>query len=159
MTCDECGFEGEDRGPEELIASMRHGPADLVGALPDDGLTTRPKPDVWSPIEYAGHVGDVFDWYLERIVRMIEEERPQLTAVHWADETPRRGHDTRPVEDVLVGADTAMRRFALRLEMLEPEQWIRVGIGSEGDERTVLDIARRAAHELQHHVMDIRRQT
>ena len=157
-TCDECGFEWEALGPEELIDALRAGSAELSTALPDEAVTKRPADDVWSPIEYAGHLADVFDWYLERIVRMIEEDRPQLTAVRWSEETPRRRHHERPVEDVLVDADTAMRRLALRLELLDAKQWLDVGIGSDGDERTVLDIARRAVHELRHHVMDIRRQ-
>ena len=40
---------------------------------------------------------------------------------------------------------------------LTPAQWDRVAIGSEGDERTVLALARRAAHETRHHAGDVRR--
>jgi hypothetical protein len=44
------------------------------------------------------------------------------------------------------------------LRDLDDAAWGRVGIGSEGDERTVLVLARRAAHEVVHHLMDVERQ-
>jgi hypothetical protein len=44
-----------------------------------------------------------------------------------------------------------------RLERLDADAWSRVAIGSDAGARTVLDLARRAAHEAHHHALDIRR--
>jgi hypothetical protein len=49
------------------------------------------------------------------------------------------------------------RVLIARVTPLDTDQWARVAIGSDGDERTVLTLARRAAHEAHHHALDIRR--
>ncbi len=56
---------------------------------------------------------------------------------------------------VLTALDVGVAAVAERLGELDDDQWIRIGIGSEGDERTVTDLARRLAHELRHHLLDM----
>jgi hypothetical protein len=124
---------------------------------PDVVLRTRPEPTVWSALEYAAHTRDVFTFYDERIARVIAEDRPQLVGVDFdalADE--RRYNDEDPA--VVAAAMTAVATaLADRLDALSDDDWARAGIGSEGDERTVLTMARRAAHDGSHHMLDIGR--
>lgn len=63
--CPECGFDAAtaatDVAGRLLDATSRW---DVV--LRRDGIRQRPATDVWSPLEYACHVRDVFVLYLER---------------------------------------------------------------------------------------------
>ena len=55
-----------------------------VLARPDAAV--RPRPDVWSPLEYACHVRDVFRLYDERLALMLAEDHPRFA--NWdQDET------------------------------------------------------------------------
>ena len=62
--------------------------------------------------------------------------------------------DPEAVATALAGAAGAL---ADRVDGLDADKWTRVGIGSDGDERTVLVLVRRAVHEGQHHLLDIGR--
>ena len=58
--CDDCGFDASvfdasQTGPAVRDLSERWR---VVLARPDVGV--RPRPDVWSPLEYGCHVRDVF---------------------------------------------------------------------------------------------------
>lgn len=162
--CAECGFDW-DIGTSEVIAEIaRFGQAYRAGLTRfldgEDGealVRRRPSPGVWSALEYAAHMRDVVAFYLERIERVVSEDRPTMTAVGFADLAEERRYAEEHVGSVLdalaQGADTA----AARLADLTPEQWARVGIGSEGGERTVLVLARRLAHDGHHHLLDIGR--
>lgn len=69
----------------------------------------------------------------------------------------RRYRDEEPAT-VLVQFEERADALQDTLRGLEPHQWSRAGIGSEGDERTTLMLARRFAHEVHHHLLDIEEQ-
>lgn len=159
--CPECGFDWE--GPlgdlaERLRAIPRH-LEDALSACDETALRTRNEPLVWSPLEYAGHIRDVMTWYEERIRRVLFEERPQLTALAWSQVTERRQYHDEMTRAILAGVAEAAMSLSDLMRSLTSEQWSRVGVGSEGDERDVAILARRAMHEAVHHLMDVRRET
>lgn len=118
-------------------------------------LRNRPAPAVWSPLEYLAHMRDVVDFYLDRIQRILVQDRPQLSAVGFSRLAELRQYNDENVEDTLVGLDQLASSAASRLRSLEPDQWRRVGVGTDGDERDILVLARRLAHEGHHHLLDI----
>jgi hypothetical protein len=67
------------------------------------------------------------------------------------------GYNDEVVFFSLDGLTAAADRFAARLRDLTDDAWDRVGIGSEGDIRTLLVLARRGAHEVEHHLVDVKR--
>ena len=77
--CAECGFTYGTTARVELPARLRAFAApyrrQLARAI--DGLRRRPAADVWSPLEYACHVRDVFTLYEERLALMLREDGPQ----------------------------------------------------------------------------------
>jgi hypothetical protein len=97
----------------------------------------------------------MFRFYGERIERVLTEDRPQLEGSD-VDELARGYNDEEPT---IVADALSASAFALadRLDGLEPLEWTRVGIGIDGDERTVTVLARRAAHEAHHHMLDVGR--
>jgi len=163
--CEECGFDWEAHGPAEVIEVLRRAPrryeAPLTRFLPGEDpevvLRRRPESDVWSALEYAVHLGVALEWYGERIERVLTEERPAMTAYGFGPAADRDRYSEWPIGEAGERIAVAAGALADRLEGLAPEGWERVGIGSDGDERTVLILGRRAAHEVGHHLLDVGR--
>src|SRR6185369_11440952 len=86
-TCVECGYDGDAKGPNELVRALRtfgRGFSDRLAAIRDDvAVRTRPQPGAWSALEYVAHTRDAIAWYGERIARILTQDRPQLTARDW----------------------------------------------------------------------------
>jgi hypothetical protein len=163
MSCEECGFDSASVGPADAPAALRafgrRYRAPLTRLLPgedDRVLRVRPEPTVWSALEYAAHVRDVFGWYGERVRRILAEDRPVLDAID-PDATTDEGRynecDPAQVADEVAAA---AERLAALLEEVPEDGWGRVGLRN-GSERSVLDVARGAVHEGNHHLLDIGR--
>jgi hypothetical protein len=79
--CEECGFtyqldEAEAAGPSIVEAADR-----LAAVLTGVGaheLRRRPEPEVWSPLEYACYVRDVFLVQRERVIAARRVGRPAV---------------------------------------------------------------------------------
>ena len=120
-----------------------------------DLIRVRPSPDVWSALEYTAHMRDVVDFYMDRIERVLHEDRPILRAADFASMAETRRYRDEDIEAVLEALDHRSTAAAVQLGQLGAEGWDRVGLGSEGGERTVLILARRLAHEGHHHLLDL----
>jgi hypothetical protein len=163
-TCDECGFDW-DGGPDQLISALASLPRRFVAPvtrfLPgEDGdavVRTRPEPSVWSALEYVAHVRDALLFYEQRIRRVLAEDRPHLAAYGFDAACEARHYNHEIPADAAEAVGQAATSLADLLGSLREDAWGRVGIGSEGDERTVLVLARRAAHEGHHHLLDVGR--
>lgn len=82
-----------------------------------------------------------------------------MTAADFSSMPERRGYlqdDPLAVLDAISDSSTSVEQ---ELRSLTPEQWTRVGIGVDGDERTTLVLARRLAHDGHHHLLDLDRLT
>ena len=162
--CEECGFDDEalDRGgiPDAIRAFGKRYRAPLTRFLPgEDGdalLRQRPAPEVWSALEYAAHVRDVFASYDGWIHLCLSDDRPVLEAPSPEDAAAeRRYNDDDPVavaDALAAGAE----RLAATVESVPDDGWDRVGLRRD-EERSVLFTARRAVHEGSHHLLDIGR--
>jgi hypothetical protein len=160
--CSECGFDWEGATGElaRVLDSVAHEFGEVLAGCAESTLRARPSPSVWSPLEYAAHVRDVLAWYEERVRRVLSEERPHLSAgVGWAVVTEERAYHRESTDAVLGGLVGAAASLGGLLASLSSSEWLRVGVGSEGDERDVAILARRAVHEGVHHLVDVRRQT
>jgi hypothetical protein len=159
--CAGCEFDWDTGDHAGLIGAIERAPRAVTALVADRSLATlrrRPDPDTWSPLEYTVHLGTALDFYANRIELVLTTDRPQLHGFDFAAACDRDRYDERSLEEALDLVTLAARRLVTLLQPLAPEQWQRVGIGSEGDERTVEALARRAAHEAEHHLLDIRRE-
>ena len=161
--CGECDFDWDLRGDEARALIGGFGDAYRAGLGrfiqdPDgSNLRKRPSPCVWSALEYAAHVRDVIAFYSDRIERVLSEERPRMSAADFSSMPERRGYLEDDPLAVLDAIRSASSSIELRLTGLRPEQWNRIGIGVDGDERTLLVLARRLAHDGHHHLTDLDR--
>ena len=134
---------------------------ELIAKLVQDdrgarAMRTRPGDGVWSPAEYLAHMRDVASFFAERIDRILVEDQPVLhVSARFAELAELRGYRDEDPATVLVQFEERATALQDTLRGLEPHQWARAGIGSEGDERTTLMLARRFAHEVHHHLLDI----
>lgn len=122
-------------------------------------MRDRPKDNVWSPVEYLAHMRDVASFFGDRINRVLTEDRPVLhVGSRFAELADLRSY--RNEDPAAVLAQFEERAVVVRgmLTGLDSGQWYRVGIGSEGDERTTLMLAHRFAHEVHHHLLDLETQ-
>src|SRR4051794_9637034 len=87
VRCPECGFEYDlDQSAataREIVAAVDE-LASLMASR--DDLAARRSADVWSPLEYACHLRDVFLIQRERVLQARREEEP---------EPPPMGRDDR----------------------------------------------------------------
>jgi hypothetical protein len=153
--CPECGFEaGAVIAPQvaeqvlSLTAPWRH-------VLEREDVRDRPRPDVWSPLEYACHVRDVCRVFEGRVRQMLDEDGARFA--NWdQDEAAVTGRyreqDPAVVADELVEAAVATHRT---FGEVEGEDWQRRGLRSNGSEFTVLTIGQYMLHDLAHHLVDV----
>lgn len=124
-----------------------------------EALRARPSEKVWSPLEYLAHLRDVTEFFTERIRRVLTEDRPVLEVQYrFAELAELRSYRSEDPEIVLGQFEERAGALQALLGDLDKNQWNRAGVGSGGDQRTVLMLARRFAHEIHHHLLDIEQQ-
>jgi hypothetical protein len=154
--CPDCGFDASSctfAAVPELVRANASRWEELLG----NGAIHpgRPDPVVWSPLEYACHVRDVYELFDERISLMLTEWDPlypnwdqDVTAV--ADRYEEQ--DPAAVVNRLLVAAEAM---ATRLEGIAPNDRQRPGRRGDGALFTVDTMARYMIHDPIHHVWDV----
>lgn len=154
--CGYCGFDwdGSTESLQTTLRTARERFTRTISGANDEALRFRPAPDVWSALEYMGHARDGVEWYAVRIRQTLSEDCPQLSGTDWERETEIRRYHQESTTGVLSGVGTASESLADLLSSLSEEDWKRPAIGSAGDHRDVLLLARRAAHETEHHCLD-----
>jgi DinB superfamily len=155
--CPECGFDASAFDRELVGTMILANAAAWQRVLRDPLVARRPSDDVWSPLEYACHVRDVFDIYAERLARMLTEDDPEYA--NWDQDTTavaeRYGEqDAGEVADELV---VAAARLAERFDAVTGDQWTRPGTRSDGAHFTVESFARYLIHDPIHHLWDVER--
>jgi hypothetical protein len=158
--CAECGFEWSlERAA--VTAVVLEAAGRLASALgPDAGtatwVTRRPAPGVWSPLEYVRHTGHGLGWYGRRIDQVLAEPGCRLEAGPDWDRLLAESPGREAVDEV-AAVGRAARSLGHRLVGLTADDWETCGVGGNGGPRRVIDLARRAAHEVAHHQFDVLR--
>ena len=154
--CPECGYNASAVPVDSVADRLRANAAQWRVFLERAGASTRPRPDVWSTLEYACHVRDVHELYLHRLHRMLTERDPLYD--NWdqdATAVEKRYGEQRPavVADEL---ESAAARLADRFETVSGDDWQRTGRRSDGASFTVDSFSRYLLHDVEHHLWDVR---
>jgi len=155
--CPECGFDPTVVSASQLSDALRDAGTRWrqVPQLP--GADRRPSPQVWSPLEYAAHVRDVYSIMGNRAELMLTESAP--TFPNWdqdATALQMRYWDADPVVLADEIAQAAARTAAV-FGAVSAEQWERTGYRSNGAVFTVRTLGIYCLHDLVHHLHDVRR--
>jgi hypothetical protein len=153
--CDECGYDARAVVRDHVSSTLRRYASDWLEVLATPAVRRRPKPGVWSPLEYGCHVRDVFRVFDQRLQLMLDEPDPLFA--NWdqdATALTERYWEQDPVvvsRDLLEAADEIARRFA----GVSEAQWARTGRRSDGARFTVDSFARYLLHDTVHHLHDV----
>ena len=155
-SCPECGFDTRSFPREEVGALTRGVAAEWRDVVEHPQVRERPRPDMWSPLEYACHVCDVFRLYDERLELMLTRDDPLFP--NWdqdeaAIENEYGKEDPAKVSVQLVEAAEAL---ADRFDSVTGDTWERPGRRSDGAVFTVESFARYFIHDPIHHIHDTR---
>jgi hypothetical protein len=154
--CPECGFDTRSFPRREIAALLLANAAAWREALADPGdVRRRPRPDCWSPLEYACHVRDVFRLFAHRLELMLTRDDP--TFANWDQDaaavTDRYGEqDPATVRDELT---VAAQQLAADFAAVTDEDWQRTGTRSDGTRFTVESFGRYLIHDPVHHLYDV----
>ncbi len=157
--CAECGANVHELPLEALAVALRTSIDDWVALLQDhdsrSNLSVSPAPGVWSAVEYAFHIADMFDVFQERVFLMLTEDSPQFS--DWVPDESAESTPARTPEMAAAVVSGAGERFAAVFESLRHDLCQRPGWGANGFNFTVLSIGRYVLHDVLHHLVDATR--
>lgn len=161
-TCAECGFAYDLGGAASAGAAVVAGAttmADLVGGG-GDGVLTRQQPGVWSPLEYACHLRDVLLVQRERVLAARRQHRPAFSPMGRDERVEHDGYAEQDPGQVTRQLTDAASLFANVLSRLGDDDWDRPVVYSypSPTERSLRWVAVHTVHEVEHHLLDVRRQ-
>jgi hypothetical protein len=153
--CPECGFDTSSFGLADLPAMIRANAAAWQEALRAAGVTNRPAPGKWSPLEYGCHVRDVLRLYDYRLTLMLTQDDPLYP--NWdQDETAIADrYGEQDPATVAAGLAEAAETIAGRFAAVAGDQWSRQGRRSDGARFTIDTFARYFIHDPVHHLYDV----
>jgi hypothetical protein len=154
--CPECGFDASTCDALAVPGLIRANAADwqilLAGGRVKRG---RANPAMWSSLEYACHVRDVYRIYHERIGAMLEVHDPLFA--NW-DQNASAVEDEYDVQDPPT-AVSALRSnvdsLANHLDGIFVDDWARQRRRSDGASFTVDTISRYMIRDPVHHLWDV----
>jgi hypothetical protein len=161
-SCEQCGFVYGSIGvadiPDALRAlSLQYGDAlletDVAGLI-----RMRPSPDVWSALEYACHVRDVWLVQRDRAILALVEDRPSYPRMFRDERTYLAGYQREDAAEVAGELVMAANLMAKLFEGLDSHQLARLCIYNypEPAERDVAWLGHHTLHEGTHHLDDLR---
>jgi hypothetical protein len=154
--CEQCGAEVGAETPATVPGLVRDAVPRWQAVLRRPDAAERPDENTWSPLEYAAHVRDVFGVFRARLALMLEEDGP--TFADWDQDAAAvagRYADLDPdvVAGELAGAGAAV---ADAFEAVPERDWERPGLRSNGSAFTVRTLGQYFAHDVLHHLHDVR---
>ena len=160
--CDACGFEYDlDRAPGAADAVVT-GSGEFAAILGDPGadLTTRRRPEEWSPLEYGCHLRDVVLVQRERVLAARRTDTPVVEPMGRDERVEHDGYREQLPAAVARQLTDAAAMLANDLTRLGPADWERTLVYNYPvlRERSLRWLAVHTEHEVQHHLLDVRRQ-
>jgi DinB superfamily len=154
--CPQCGLASGEIEPSEIPQRAFVAAEEWVQILRSSpAVVRRPRPDVWSPLEYGAHVRDVHRVFDSRLARMLAEDGP--TFANWdQDKTAiEQRYSEQDPEVVADELEAAAEAFVKRLSTVTPDQLSRKGRRSDGAEFTVATLSQYFLHDVVHHLWDV----
>lgn len=160
--CAECGFiydVSQSAAAEDDVQKLV---AEVVAILHDSDvdLRNRSQPGIWSPLEYGCHIRDVLLAQRERVLAARRANRAECAPLGREERVDHDGYGEQDPTDVARQLADAAMLFGNVLARLGPEDWDRTVVYNYPEiiERTLRWVAVHTVHDVQHHLLDIRRQ-
>ena len=154
--CPDCGFRPDAMTGADVPGLVRGYRDRWVKVLTRPDVAERPSPRVWSPLEYACHVRDVFGVFAGRVRLMLDQDEP--TFADWDQDAAALDGDYGAQDPATVsielsaGADDIAAAFG----SVPSDAWGRTGLRGNGSHFTVESLGRYFVHDVVHHLHDVR---
>ncbi len=153
--CPECGFDVRSYPREETGSVIRGNAEQWRELLAHPKVHTRPSDDVWSGLEYACHIRDVFRLYDERLTMMLERDNPRYPNWNQDETAVANDYPSQDPKRVVEELTDAAQALADKLDRVTGAEWERTGERSDGAHFTIESFARYLVHDPIHHVHDV----
>jgi hypothetical protein len=154
--CEECGLFAGGVDFAEIGSRAEVAAAEWVQILTSSpAVTARPRPAVWSPLEYGAHVRDMFQLFDARLVLMLVEDEPTFDSWDQDETAIAENYAEQDPDRVAEELAAAAARFVARLSALEPPQLDRSARRSDGAEFSVRTLTQYCLHDAIHHLWDV----
>jgi hypothetical protein len=153
--CPECGYDASTVPVDTVAGRLRANAAQWRQVLGRADVAVRPRPDVWSPLEYACHVRDVCRVFDGRVRQMLAEDGARFA--NWDQDATAVEEAYAAQSPAVVGPElqAAAQTVAGTFAQVTGDQWSRRGLRSNGSEFTVLTLGQYFLHDLAHHLVDV----
>jgi hypothetical protein len=153
--CPECGYDAATVEPATIGERTRAAVPRWQAALARADVQDRPSDDVWSPLEYACHVRDVFTIFDERLHLLLTVEGAQFA--NWDQDVTAVESRYDEQDPAAVSAELARAgaRIAARFDAVSGGQWDRTAERSDGAVFTTRTFGRYFLHDIEHHLHDV----
>ena len=153
--CPDCGFDASAFVVGTIGGALDENARRWEAVLARADATVRPRPEVWSPLEYACHVRDVFRIFDGRLRRMLVEDGPAYA--NWdQDATAVEDHYHRQQPAVVARVLRAnAHALAATVASVTDGDRERPGFRSDGAAFTVESFTRYLVHDPVHHLWDV----
>jgi len=119
-------------------------------------VRTSPGPGVWSALEYAAHVSQVFAEFDDRARAALAGDLPDEPVVDWEGRVAAAAPGLER-EATAEAVDDAADSLATTLSELNEDEWELPTLTGRGREVPVTELAVIAVHEGSHHLLDVGR--
>jgi hypothetical protein len=159
--CGECGFDYdtlERAAVPAAFVSLGNEFRNELSATADERLRRRPRPEVWSALEYACHVRDVFLWQRDRLYLALVEDKPSFVRMYRDERVALARYNQQDPRVIASQLVFASQLIAQAFADLEDPAWERRFVYNwpEAKERDVAWLAAHTFHEGRHHLRDFR---
>ncbi|AYJ03391.1 DinB family protein [Mycobacterium avium] len=160
--CAGCGFAYDLSRAGTAGDDIRARAAEVGEILRDNAIDVRrrSRPDLWSPLEYACHLRDVLLVQRERVLAARRTGGADCASMGRDERAEHDGYNEQDPREVARQLADAATLFGNVLARLSNEDWDRTLVYHypETRERSLRWVAVHTAHELHHHLLDIRGQ-
>jgi len=161
-SCEEYGYDYDSLSREQItgaLPELAEQFGSILTGVPATALRAHPRPGSWSALEYGCHVRDVMRVQRDRVLLAQVEQTPTFVSMRRDERAIEERYNEQDPGAVAAAVEAGARELADTLAGFSEDAWLRTGVypWPEPEIRTVDWIARRAVHELAHHLFDCQR--
>ncbi|WP_461189860.1 DinB family protein [Arthrobacter sp. Z4-13] len=153
--CPECSFDASTVTPSTVPGSIDSMLPRWRAVLRRPDAAERPDDHIWSALEYACHVRDVFSLFDQRLNLMLDSNEARFD--NWDQDQTAIDKDYANADPAVVSAELTAegKQAAESFAAVRESQWGRTGLRSNGSVFTVLTLSQYFLHDVIHHLHDV----
>lgn len=159
--CPDCGFDAAGIDRRELGGKIRANAGAWRTVLGRGALVHERPPvpagasPVWSALEYAAHVRDVYELFTERVLLMLKKKNPSFANWNQDETALEKDYPSEDPDKVAYHLAVHAGKLADIFDRLSAEEWARTGERSDGSSFTVESLGVYLLHDPVHHLWDV----